>query len=230
MQITGERTVPGIPEENYWFRRHEAVYQYVCALLGPAATVLEAGCGEGYGARMLAEAGHLPTLLDYDDFTVRHVRKAYPSMPIVRGNLVALPFADRSFDALVSLQTIEHLWDQPRFAAECHRVSRGLLVLSTPNRLTFPPGNIFHTRELSPDQLRNLLDGHEPTLLGLHHGPRIRSWEASYGDLVAAQIAAQPAGWDPELAGFVASLTTADFELSERGLDRALDLIAITGG
>ena len=26
LALTGERTVPGIPEENYWFRRHEAAY------------------------------------------------------------------------------------------------------------------------------------------------------------------------------------------------------------
>ena len=27
LPLTGERTVPGIPEENYWFRRHEVVYR-----------------------------------------------------------------------------------------------------------------------------------------------------------------------------------------------------------
>ena len=27
LPLTGERTVPGIPEENYWFRRHEVVYE-----------------------------------------------------------------------------------------------------------------------------------------------------------------------------------------------------------
>ena len=27
LALTGERTVPGLAEENYWFRRHEVVYQ-----------------------------------------------------------------------------------------------------------------------------------------------------------------------------------------------------------
>ncbi|HEY9264210.1 MAG TPA: SAM-dependent methyltransferase, partial [Mycobacterium sp.] len=27
MALTGERTVPGLAEENYWFRRHEVVYR-----------------------------------------------------------------------------------------------------------------------------------------------------------------------------------------------------------
>jgi hypothetical protein len=28
MEITGERTVPGVEQENYWFRRHEVVYEW----------------------------------------------------------------------------------------------------------------------------------------------------------------------------------------------------------
>ena len=29
--LTGERTVPGLAEENYWFRRHEVVYERLAA-------------------------------------------------------------------------------------------------------------------------------------------------------------------------------------------------------
>jgi len=42
LPLTGERTVPGIPEENYWFRRHEAAY-LALARHCVGATVLEAG-------------------------------------------------------------------------------------------------------------------------------------------------------------------------------------------
>ena len=31
LPLTGERTVPGVPEENYWFRRHEAACEDVLA-------------------------------------------------------------------------------------------------------------------------------------------------------------------------------------------------------
>ena len=57
LELTGERTLPDVPEENYWFRRHLVVYE----ALAPRCrgVVLEAGCGEGYGADLLAggEAG-----------------------------------------------------------------------------------------------------------------------------------------------------------------------------
>ncbi|HXV93478.1 MAG TPA: SAM-dependent methyltransferase, partial [Pseudonocardia sp.] len=53
LPLTGERTVPGVPEENYWFRRHEVVYRALAPRCA-GGVVLEAGCGEGYGADLLA--------------------------------------------------------------------------------------------------------------------------------------------------------------------------------
>ena len=32
LPLTGERTVPGVPEENYWFRRHEVAYRFALPL------------------------------------------------------------------------------------------------------------------------------------------------------------------------------------------------------
>ena len=72
LPLTGERTVPGIAEENYWFRRHEVVYR---ALLSHCAgrDVLEAGAGEGYGADMIADVANKVTGLDCgaDDYVVK---------------------------------------------------------------------------------------------------------------------------------------------------------------
>ena len=59
----------------------------------------------------------------------------------------------------MSSQVVEHLWDQDAFVAECARVLRpgGRLVVTTPNRLTFPPGNVFHPRELDATELGALV-------------------------------------------------------------------------
>ncbi|MGH4017623.1 MAG: methyltransferase domain-containing protein, partial [Pseudonocardiaceae bacterium] len=237
---TGERTVPGIPEENYWFRRHEAAYLHLaphCA----QAVVLDAGCGEGYGAALLASTAWRVVALDYDRNTAEHVKRRYPGLGTVRGNVAALPLASSSLDVVSCLQVIEHLWDQPGFLAECARVLRpgGRLLVSTPNRLTFSPGrdtplNPFHTRELTAAELTELFRRAGftvPELLGLHHGPRLRILDAAHGGslidtLLAAQIDADR--WPPRLLADVATVRAADFTVQHADLEASLDLLAVT--
>jgi SAM-dependent methyltransferase len=232
LPLTGERTVPGIPEENYWFRRHEAAYLALarhCA----GATVLEAGCGEGYGADLLAGVAREVIALDYDQLTAAHVRRAYPRVHTVRGNLATLPLADASVDVVANLQVIEHLWDQHGFLVECRRVLRpgGRLLVTTPNRITFSPGretplNPFHTRELSPSELDSLLReagfGVE-SLQGLRHGPGLAD------TIIERQVAVVLGddGWPDDLLTEVKAVTAADFVITDDDLDGSLDLVAV---
>jgi len=239
LPLTGERTVPGIAHENYWFRRHEVIYQEL--LPGcTGAWVLEAGCGEGYGADLLTGVARTVLALDYDAGAVAHVGRRYPRVHVARANLVTLPVRSGVFDAVVSLQVIEHLWEQERFLAECARVlvPGGLLVVSTPNRLTFSPGrdtplNPFHTRELSAAELAGLVRDAgfvELQLLGLHHGPRLRALDDAHdGSIIDAQvsIALTGATWPAPLLADVASVTCADFVLHADDIDASLDLLAV---
>ncbi|HEV2782116.1 MAG TPA: class I SAM-dependent methyltransferase [Actinophytocola sp.] len=238
LPLTGERTVPGIPEENYWFRRHEAAYAELAGHCA-GAVVLETGCGEGYGADLFARTARLVCGVDYDEPTVAHVAQAYPRVRAVRGNLAALPVRSSTVDVVANLQVIEHLWDQAGFLAECRRVLRpgGRLLITTPNRITFSPGrdtplNPFHIRELAPAELAELLlaTGFEVELLaGLHHGPRLRELDAALGGLIEAQVAVAVSGspWPAELLAAVASVSTVDFLIATEDLDTSLDLVAV---
>lgn len=232
LPLTGERTVPGIVAENYWFRRHEAAYRALVPYC-VGAVVLEAGCGEGYGADLLAGVARLVCGLDYDALTAAHVRKAYPRVRAVRGNLAALPVRSSGVDVVANLQVIEHLWDQEGFLRECRRVLRpgGRLLVTTPNRITFSPGretplNPFHTRELAPGELTGLLcgAGFEVELLaGLRHGPRIPP------SIIDAQVAAVLSGapWPAGLLAEVSAVTVDDFVITGDDLDGSLDLVAV---
>lgn len=239
LPLTGERTLPGIPEENYWFRRHEAAYQYVAGHCD-AAVVLEAGCGEGYGAAMLARTATRVVALDYDGPATSHLARRYPQLRPLRGDLATLPLRSSAVDVVATLQVIEHLADQAGFLAECRRVLRpgGRLLLSTPNRLTFSPGrdtplNPFHTTELAPSELDELLrqagfDVHR--LAGLHHGPRLRDLDAAHGgSLIDAQLAVvlDGVGWPPGLLADVSSVSAADFDVCDAQLEASLDLVAM---
>lgn len=235
LTLTGERTLPGIDAENYWFRRHEVAYAWLTPWC-TGARVLDAGCGEGYGAAALRRVATTVVAFDYDAAVVAHVASRYPGVGAVRGDLQRMPFADGAFEVVVNLQTIEHLHDQPGFVRECARVLRpsGTLVVTTPNRLTFSPGrdtplNPFHTRELAPDELRDLLapEFAVTRMLGIRHGRRLRRWERRHGPVVDAQLASPPEAWPRGLAGFVARLRAKDFEVTTDELDMSLDLLAV---
>ena len=240
--------MPGIASENYWFRRHQAAYLQLRELVeGPR--LLEVGAGEGYGSALLAERVPVVLALDYDASAIGHLARRYPRLAAVRGNLATLPVADAVIDTVVSLQVIEHVWDHPQFLAECARVLRpgGLLVLSTPNRLTFSPDsastdrplNPFHTHEFTAAELARLVAGsglsvHE--VRGLFAGPRLAALDrrhAGQGGLVGAQLATSPDRWTAELAADVASVNWRDFGISQdprgnpAGLDASLDLVLL---
>src|SRR6478672_7996287 len=86
LTLTGERTIPGLDIENYWFRRHEVVYQRL-AQRCVNADVLEAGCGEGYGADLIAGHARRVVAVDYDEAAVAHVRSRYPRVDVMQANL-----------------------------------------------------------------------------------------------------------------------------------------------
>jgi SAM-dependent methyltransferase len=239
LPLTGERTVPGIAEENYWFRRHEVVYRRLVDHCRDR-DVLEAGCGEGYGADLIADVARRVIGLDYDDSAVAHVRSRYPRVDMRQGNLAALPLPDESVDVVVNFQVIEHLWDQGQFIAECRRVLRpgGALLISTPNRITFSPGrdtpiNPFHTRELNAAELTELLTDaglRVEAMLGVVHGSRLADIDSRHGgSVIDAQItrALADAPWPADLLADIASITVDDFDLVSTDIDDSLDLVAI---
>lgn len=243
LHLTGERTVPGVPEENYWYARHEAAYLTLLPYCTDA-TVLEAGCGEGYGAALIARHARRVLALDYDEQAIAHVGRRYPGVGPVRGNLAFLPVGTAAVDVVANFQVIEHLWDQDGFLAECHRVLRpgGRLLVTTPNRLTFTPDsdtplNPYHTRELAPSELDELLraNGFEVELLhGLHHGEAVRALDERYGgsiidaqlDVVMGNLPGQ-ATWPEALLADVAAIRATDFAIHGEGLDASLDLVAV---
>ncbi len=247
LPITGERTVPHISHENYWFRRHEAAYlaarDWLAAAAAGAGPVLDVGVGEGYGAALLAEVCDQVIGLDYDPTAAAHAAVTYPQVNVARGNAVELPFRDGAFGAVVSMQVVEHVWDPAKHIVECARVLRpgGTLVISTPNRLTFSPGydpatgspaNLFHTREYADAELAELVSPHLTVTarLGLRAGPRLRevdreSQRRHGADLANAQLAAPPEKWPAWLRHTVAAVRHDDFVLSAEDVDSSLDLV-----
>ena len=175
LPLTGERTVPDVPSENYWFRRHEAAYRF--AARHADGRILDAGSGEGYGAAFLGAVA-----LELEEAAAVHATRQYPGLRVVRGDLCRMPVAPASFDGIVSLQVLEHLWCAERFVERARDILRpgGALVLSTPNRPTFSPDgtlNPFHSHEYTAEELERLLrrSFDRVELFGVRHGIYLES-------------------------------------------------------
>lgn len=244
LPLTGERTLPGVPAENYWFRRHEIAYRQCVAMARDRAwaTVVDAGCGEGYGADLLADVGRQVLAVDRDLPAIAHIRRAYPRLRPVCANLIRLPLPAGFCDAVVSLQVIEHQWDVDRYLAEVARVLRpgGTFVCATPNRLTFTPHsptpvNPFHTVEFAAGELASFLDRRfaVETVGGVWHASPLTRDEAELGASLPQLLAdaGEPAAWPEWLAGLVAAVTADDFLVAWpsrlAALDDSLDLLAV---
>lgn len=95
----------------------------------------------------------------------------------VRASAVLLPFRERAFDVVVSLETLEHLSDVGSFLGGVKRVLKGegWFILSTPNKLYSSPFlprplNPYHMREWYLGPLLRLLEGDGFRVLAVYGG------------------------------------------------------------
>lgn len=236
LELTGERTLPDVPEENYWFQRHLVVYQWIAGQIS-GKSVVDMACGEGYGSDVLAAAGAASvTGVDANPEAYEHARLRY-----VRPNLTfareLVEEYDEPCDALVFLQTIEHV-QQPaellqRFATRLN--PGGVMFVSTPNVLTLAPkgaersDNPWHVHEYKPGEFTELCQTVTPNveMYGVWHA----------GKLGVHQFAIEKLGWDrihktlrftkPFYDRFIPAINTGDFKLAQGDLSTSLDLLAV---
>jgi SAM-dependent methyltransferase len=219
LALTGERTLPDVPEENYWYRRHLVVYEWIARQLR-GLRAIDMACGEGYGSDVLAQ---MATSVVGVDANPRELVDT---------------FAEEA-DAVVFLQTIEHLQEPGAVLEHFHSLvgGRGPVFVSTPNVLTLAPkgaprsDNPWHVHEYRREEFEQLCREHFASveLYGLFHARKLRMHE------IALRL-----GWDhvhkglglskPFYDRFTPAIAASDFALrtaTEADLDRALDFIAV---
>jgi SAM-dependent methyltransferase len=120
------------------FMQHITRYEYAARHL--SGSVLDCACGVGYGSYYLATRPLVMSVTGADisaeaiEYANRKFQHAKLMYRIVNG--LNMPFADCSFDGVVSLETFEHLETPERFLSEVVRVLRpgGIFIVSVPNR------------------------------------------------------------------------------------------------
>lgn len=167
LPFTGERFTPECVREMWLEHWHRYAFALAWAR---GRRVLDAACGEGYGAALLARAGAKVTAVDVSREALEHARARYGELSGLDfveadvANLAQLP--DASFDLIVSFETLEHLDAQDAMLAGFRRLLApgGLLLISTPDRRVYSDQtgyrNEFHVRELYRDEFEALLGRH----------------------------------------------------------------------
>jgi SAM-dependent methyltransferase len=161
-KLSAERPGRGA-EFAYDEARHRAAYLYA-RVLAEGREVLDAGCGEGFGTVLLAERARRVLGVDYAPEAVATASATYrdvPNLAFTRLDVRDLPGLDRRFDLITNFQVIEHLHDPLPFltAVRGGLANDGMLLLTTPNRLTSVSENPVHVREYTADELTALLRG-----------------------------------------------------------------------
>ena len=164
LSFTGERFHPELLGEmwaEHWHR-----YHFVLPLVA-GKKVLDVASGEGYGSALMATVASFVNGVDKSGAAVAHAGQAYAdrhNLQFTEGSCGKLSFADASFDAVVSFETVEHILEQVEFLDEIKRVLKpsGLLVISSPNRPEYSDKrgykNEFHVKELDRAELAALID------------------------------------------------------------------------
>jgi SAM-dependent methyltransferase len=234
LPLTGERTLPDVPEENYWYRRHLVVYEWIAARV-EGLRVVDMACGEGYGSDVLASSAGGVVGVDANPEAHEHARLRY-QRPNLRFERDLVEGFSEPCDSVVFLQTIEHVQDPAAILDHFRSMLApgGVAYVSTPNLLTLaPPGaeksdNPWHLKEYRAGEFRQLCEEHfaRVELYGLFHARKLRLHE------LAIKL-----GWDtvhkrlgltrPFYDRFTPAIAASDFRLAQGDLDRALDFVAV---
>ncbi len=149
--FTSERITEDCSSDNPIFQRQLFAYKEAEKFI--QGDVLEIGCGDGYGAKILAPCSKSYTAIDKfkteNKYNLKDVNFIQMEVPHLKG------FPNESFDAVISFQLIEHLEDDNTLISEVFRVlkSGGKFICTTPNRLMSLTRNPYHVREYTKKEL-----------------------------------------------------------------------------
>jgi SAM-dependent methyltransferase len=232
-RIVPDETEPGVVALH--LARYEFAKQYCVG-----HTVLDVGCGVGYGSAWLGSVAHRVVGVDASAETIAYARERYgaPNVEFVAGDATQLPHASESFDVVCAFETIEHLDDPDAAVAEAARVleTRGTLLASTPNvrETTHEPANPWHRVEYSRADFEQLLSRHfaQVELFGQVRLQTRRHRLLQRLDILALRrklTFLRPA-WRLVGTRPTAEVTPDDIVISQDNLEHANELIAVCIG
>lgn len=106
--------------------------------LAPKGIALDVGCGDGLLLQMLSEKGIEVQGVDISDVAVDVCTQKGFTVSKSDFTTDALPFGDGTFDTVIALDVLEHVYNPEKLLAEMDRVAKSAIVISVPNFASFP--------------------------------------------------------------------------------------------
>jgi SAM-dependent methyltransferase len=113
---------------------------------------IDLGSGKGYVTNYIGKIkNNYPIALDIDKTRTNSIKEKYPFIKTVNADATNIPFEDKSFDLVISTQTIEHLTknETKKILKEIKRVGKKHSILTVPNCPYWNLKNIARGKYLS---------------------------------------------------------------------------------
>lgn len=128
--------------------------------------ILDFSCGEGYGSHILANAGaESVTGVDISAAAVARAQSLFGSDKVrficTAAESITNTFRDEQFDAIVSMETIEHVADPVGMLRAIKKMLKqdGMIILSCPNDLAHPEiNNQYHLRKYTFSEFKSMAE------------------------------------------------------------------------
>jgi 2-polyprenyl-3-methyl-5-hydroxy-6-metoxy-1,4-benzoquinol methylase len=154
--------------EKHWERWKNRYHKCITLAGKRGGRWLDVAAGSGYGAELISEVADEVVGVELDSTTVRYARKHHsrPKITFLNQNILDLQLPpDQLFDAITSIETIEHVADPEPFFAKARALLKpdGVFVVTTPESQYGGgpnPLNQWHVHEFTRDQLVTMLKRH----------------------------------------------------------------------
>jgi SAM-dependent methyltransferase len=160
VQSTLLRQMTDLEEDHWWFREKRHLLAQELRRLGTPRKALDIGAAGGGNTTVLSEFGWRPICADLSETSVEIARSR--GFDAVRADIRRLPWGDGEFDLLTAFEVLEHVDDDQRAAAECHRVLRpgGTAIFTVPADMRLWSSHdvaVDHVRRYEREEFRLLL-------------------------------------------------------------------------
>lgn len=123
-------------------------------------SILEAGCGIGYGISLLERQGRIVTATDKESSCIKFITEIYPWLKTDIWDITEDPYLPH--DIVIAIEVIEHVEDIDIAIENLKLTACKELWISTPNRNNpgidkDKPKNIHHVKEYTPEEMIDLI-------------------------------------------------------------------------